>query len=169
MRDFIDTVRYFLGGSFARVTFFFIFWLILYGVESADVLIGVAAAITATWASRRLLPPGRGISDPIPLARQVLRFPLQSIVAGFDVARRALDPRLPLRPGFVLFRSRLPSGPPRNAFCTITGLLPGTLPSGSDQDGNLIVHCLDVSQPIIEQLAAEEAMLRRVLGGTFDE
>jgi multicomponent Na+:H+ antiporter subunit E len=169
MRDFIDTARYLLGGSFARVTFFFIFWLILYGVESADLLIGVAAAITATWASRRLLPPGRGILHPIALARLVLRFPLQSIVAGFDVAWRALDPRLPLQPGFVLYRSRLPLGPPRNAFCTFTGLLPGTLPSGSDQDGNLIVHCLDVSQPVIEQLAAEEAMLRRVLGGTFDE
>jgi multicomponent Na+:H+ antiporter subunit E len=57
----------------------------------------------------------------------------------------------------------------RNVFCTITGLLPGTLPSGSDQDGNLVVHCLDVSQPVIEQLAAEEAMLRQVLGGTSNE
>ncbi|MGC2081115.1 MAG: Na+/H+ antiporter subunit E [Xanthobacteraceae bacterium] len=169
MRDFIDTARYLLGGSFVRVMFFFIFWLILYGVKSTDLLVGVATAIVATWASRRLLPPGRGILHPIALVRLVLRFPLQSIIAGFDVAWRALDPRLPLQPGFVVYQSRLPSGPMRNAFCTITGLLPGTLPSGSDQDGNLVVHCLDVSQPVIEQLAAEEAVLQQVLGGTFDE
>ncbi|MGB8629188.1 MAG: Na+/H+ antiporter subunit E [Xanthobacteraceae bacterium] len=169
MRDFIDTARYLLGGSFVRVMFFFIFWLILFGVKSTDLLVGVATAIVATWASRRLLPPGRGILHPIALVRLVLRFPLQSIIAGFDVAWRALDPRLPLQPGFVVYQSRLPSGPMRNAFCTITGLLPGTLPSGSDQDGNLVVHCLDVSQPVIEQLAAEEAVLQQVLGGTFDE
>lgn len=169
MRDFIDTARYLLGGSFVRVMFFFIFWLILYGVKSTDLLVGVATAIVATWASRRLLPPGRGILHPIALVRLVLRFPLQSIIAGFDVAWRALDPRLPLQPGFVVYQPRLPSGPMRNAFCTITGLLPGTLPSGSDQDGNLVVHCLDVSQPVIEQLAAEEAVLQQVLGGTFDE
>jgi multicomponent Na+:H+ antiporter subunit E len=169
MRDFIDTARYLLGGSFVRVMFFFIFWLILYGVKSTDLLVGVATAIVATWASRRLLPPGRGILHPIALVRLVLRFPLQSIIAGFDVAWRALDPRLPLQPGFVVYQSRLPSGPMRNSFCTITGLLPGTLPSGSDQDGNLVVHCLDVSQPVIEQLAAEEVVLQQVLGGTFDE
>jgi multicomponent Na+:H+ antiporter subunit E len=169
MRDFIDTARYLLGGSFVRVMFFFIFWLILYGVKFTDLLVGVATAIVATWASRRLLPPGRGILHPIALVRLVLRFPLQSIIAGFDVAWRALDPRLPLQPGFVVYQPRLPSGPMRNAFCTITGLLPGTLPSGFDQDGNLVVHCLDVSQPVIEQLAAEEAMLQQVLGGTFDE
>jgi multicomponent Na+:H+ antiporter subunit E len=169
MRDFIDTVRYLLGGSFVRVMFFFIFWLTLYGVKSTGLLVGVATAIVATWASRRLLPPGRGIFHPIALVRLVLRFPLQSIIAGFDVAWRALDPRLPLQPGFVVYQPRLPSGPMRNAFCTITGLLPGTLPSGSDQDGNLVVHCLDVSQPVIEQLATEEAVLQQVLGGTFDE
>ena len=142
MRDFIDTARYLLGGSFVRVMFFFIFWLILYGVKSTDLLVGVATAIVATWASGRLLQPGRGILHPIALVRLVLRFPLQSIIAGFDVAWRALDPRLPLQPGFVVYQPRLPSGPMRNAFCTITGLLPGTLPSGSDQDGNLVGQAL---------------------------
>ena len=168
MRDFIDTARYAIGGSFARVIFFYIFWLILYGVRPAGLPVGVAAAIMATWASRRLLPPGRGILRPIALVRLVLRFPLQSIIAGVDVAWRALDPRMPLQPGFVVYQSRLPSGPMRNAFCTMTGLLPGTLPSGSNENGDLVIHCLDVSQPVIEQLAAEEAELQQVLGGARD-
>ena len=166
--SYVDTARYALGGSFARVIFFLIFWLILYGVKSADLLVGVAAAILATWASCRLLPPGRGRIRPTALVRLVLRFPLQSIVAGVDVAWRALDPRLPLQPGFVAYQSRLPVGPERNAFCAITGLLPGTLPSGSNENGDLIIHCLDVRQPVVEQLAAEEARLRQVLGGLRD-
>jgi multicomponent Na+:H+ antiporter subunit E len=56
----------------------------------------------------------------------------------------------------------------RNAFCTITSLLPGTLPSGTDESGGLIVHCLDETQPVTEQLAVEEALLARALGGTND-
>jgi multicomponent Na+:H+ antiporter subunit E len=169
MRDFKGTARYLLGGLPARAAFFLAFWLILYGVKSADLLIGIIAAIIATWASRRLIPPGRGRLRPIPLVRLVLRFLRQSIVAAIDVAWRALDPRMPLRPGFVIYQSRFPVGPMQNTFCTMTGLLPGTLPCGSDENGDLVIHCLDVSQPVLEQLAAEEAVLRQVLGGAPDE
>jgi len=169
MRDYIGTARNMLGGSPARAAFFFAFWLILCGVKSTDMLIGIIAAIIATWASGRLLPPGSGTLRPIPLVRLVLRFLRQSIVAGIDVAWRALDPRMPLRPGFVVYQSHFPFGPMQNAFCTITGLLPGTLPSGSDANGDLVIHCLDVSQPVLEQLAAEEAVLRQVLGEAPDD
>jgi multicomponent Na+:H+ antiporter subunit E len=55
----------------------------------------------------------------------------------------------------------------RNAFCTITSLLPGTLPSGSDESGAVVVHCLDITQPVAEQLAREEALLERALGRTL--
>jgi multicomponent Na+:H+ antiporter subunit E len=95
-----------------------------------------------------------------------LRFLRQSIVAGIDVARRALDPRLPLRPGFVVHRTHLPPGPMRNAFCTMTSLLPGTLPCGSDGSHGLVIHRLDINQPVAEQLAREEALLMRALGWT---
>ena len=168
MRDYIDTAWHALCGSPARAVTFFIFWLILYGAEPSGLLIGAAAAIMAAWASRRLLPPGGARLRAMALVQLVLRFPLQSIIAGVDVARRALDPRLPLRPGFVVYRPRLPSGPMRNAFCTLVGLLPGTLPTGSDESGNFVIHCLDVSQPVTEQLNAEEAALAQVLGVTSD-
>lgn len=168
MRDYIGTARFLLGLS-ARAAFFFTFWLILYGVKSADLLIGIIAAIIATWASQRLLPPGRRSLRPIPLVRLVLRYLRQSIVAGIDVAWRALIPRMPLRPGFVVYQSHLPLGPVQNAFCTITGLLPGTLPCGSDDKGNLVIHCLDATQPVLQQMAAEEAVLQQVLGGAPDD
>ena len=168
MRDYIGTARYVLS-SLSRGTFFFAFWLALYGIKSADLVIGIIAATIAAWASRRMLPPGRRSLRPIPLAQLVVRFLRQSIVAGIDVAWRALDPRMPLRPGFVVYQSHFPFGPMQNAFCTITGLLPGTLPSGSDENGDLVVHCLDVSQPVLEQLAAEEAALQQVLKVATDD
>jgi multicomponent Na+:H+ antiporter subunit E len=86
----------------------------------------------------------------------------QSIVAGADVARRALDPRLPLRPGFVAYPVYFPPGTARNVFTALTSLLPGTVPAG-DERGQLVYHCLDVDQPVLSQLAAEEAALSEAL------
>jgi multicomponent Na+:H+ antiporter subunit E len=80
-----------------------------------------------------------------------------------DVARRALDPRLPLRTGFVAYPVRFPPGAARNAFATLTSLLPGTVPCG-DENHALTYHCLDVDQPVVAQLTADEAALSRALG-----
>jgi multicomponent Na+:H+ antiporter subunit E len=150
--------------TLARATFFFGFWLILSGIKPADVLVGALSASVATWASLRLLPPGRWRLDAGALATLVLSFLRQSVVAGIDVAWRAFDPRMPVQPGFLVYRSHLAPGPTRDAFCTIASLLPGTLPCGHDESGGLVVHCLDVRQPVVDQLAADEALLAQALG-----
>ena len=43
--------------------------------------------------------------------------------------------------------------------------MPGTLPTGTDEQGALLVHCLDMSQPIAVNLAAEELLFIRAFGG----
>ena len=163
MASSVDRYRNWLRPAAFRGTFLFGFWLILYGVKSPDFIVGVLAAIGATLASLVLLPPGQWRLDPVALSKLFLRFAIQSVVAGIDVARRALDPRTPLRPGFVNYPVRFPPGATRNTFATLTSLLPGTVPAG-DQNGQIVYHCLDVSQPIVSQLAAEEAALMRALG-----
>jgi multicomponent Na+:H+ antiporter subunit E len=85
-------------------------------------------------------------------------------LAGIDVARRAFDPRLPLRPGFVTVPTRLPPGTPRDAFCAFASLQPGTLPVDTNEDGTLLVHCLDIGQPVAEQMVADEEGFARALG-----
>jgi multicomponent Na+:H+ antiporter subunit E len=151
-----------LRASLVRGAGFLAFWLILFGFSLADLPVGALAAAAATWASLRLFPPGPWHLRPGALARLALRFLGQSIVAGADVARRALDPRLPLRPGFVAYPVYFPPGTARNAFATLTSLLPGTVPAG-DERGQLVYHCLDVDQPVLSQLAAEEAALSEAL------
>ena len=147
-----------LGSVIFRATVFFGFWLVLTDADSADLAAGSAAAIAATWVSLRLMPVEDWNLHPIKLAKFVFHFLRQSIVAGTDVAFRALDPRLPLRHGFVVYRAHLPPGAKRNAFCAIISLLPGTLPCGLAEGNDLTIHCLDVTQPVVEQLAAEEAL-----------
>ena len=148
----------------ARAVGLFGFWLILSEFSAVDLLVGALAALVAALVSRRLLPPRRWTLRPVVLAGLAVRFLRQSIWAGMDVAWRALDPRLPLRPGFVRYRPRVPPGPARNAFLTMMSLLPGTLPCGPDEEGGLAVHCLDVSQPVVEQLAVEETAFSRAVG-----
>jgi multicomponent Na+:H+ antiporter subunit E len=153
----------------SRAVGFIMLWLILSGADPAGFAAGAVAVVAATWTSLVLLPPEGLRASPAAIGRLVLRFLHQSIVAGMDVAWRALDPRLPLRPGFVTYPTRLAPGTLRNTFCTVSSLLPGTLPAGSDAGGALLIHCLDTREPVREQLAEEEAALTRALeDGHYD-
>jgi multicomponent Na+:H+ antiporter subunit E len=145
-----------------RALAFLVLWLILTGGNPADLVAGAAAVLAATWTSLCLLPRGRNRWHPASVTRFVVRFLYQSIIAGIDVARRALDPRLLLTPGFVVYPVGLSPGPERSMFTALISLLPGTVPTGADARNQLLVHCLDVVQPVTAQLAAEEAVFTRV-------
>ena len=148
--------------SLLRGAAFFGFWVVLIGVGPADLVAGVVAAAAATCASLRLAPPGTGrVVRLSALPAFALRFLWQSVIAGWDVARRAFDPRLPLQPGFVRYATGFPRGTARNAFASYTSLLPGTVPAEDDGE-SLLYHCLDVRQPVTAQLAAEEGAFARV-------
>lgn len=146
---------------------YFAFWVVLIGFKPVDLLVGLAAAAAATWTSLALLPPGELRLRLAGLPRYAARFLWQSVVAGFDVARRAFAPGMPLRPGLVAFSTRLPRGARRNAFASLTSLLPGTL-ALRDQPQTLLYHSLDTGQPVCEQLAEEELAFSRALPGEPD-
>jgi multicomponent Na+:H+ antiporter subunit E len=147
----------------ARGACFFALWIVLIGTAPADLAAGIVAAAAATWASLRLAAPGATRVRFATLPAFTLRFLRQSVVAGWDVARRAFDPRLPLAPGFVRHECRFPPGMARNAFASYSSLLPGTVPAEDDGAG-LLYHCLDVRQPVAAQLTAEEARFARLVG-----
>lgn len=138
-------------------------WLLIAGTNPSDFPAGMVSAALASWASLILQPPGTRRIRFLPLIRLCLRLLLNSVAAGFDVARRALDPRLPLNPGIVRYASGLPRGSAHAVFSTIASLVPGTLPMGPAPDGMLLVHCLDTAQPVAANLARDEAALRRAL------
>jgi multicomponent Na+:H+ antiporter subunit E len=143
-------------------------WVLLIGADPVDLFAGAVTAAAAAWVSLRLLPAGAWRLRPGALAALAGRLLRQAAVAGADVAWRAFHPRLPLRPGLVSHRLRLAPGPARDAFRVLASLLPGTVAAGLEPDGALRVHCLDVGQPVAEQLAADEARLARALGADGD-
>src|SRR5262245_25265967 len=148
----------------ARGLAYFAVWVILIGIDPLDLAVGVPTAALAAWASVRLLPPG-GAGLRVTTALTLMpRFLWQSVVAGIDVARRALAPNVRLESGFVSYPVALPRGPQRNWFAAISSLMPGTVPVADERD-TLVYHCLDVSQPIVEQLKAEERAWTPALRG----
>ena len=142
-----------------RCVAFFALWMaLMQSLKPADLAIGVLASVCATWVSLRLLTPAAGRMRLGNLLVLVPHFLWQSVRAGIDVAVLALAPRVRLHPGFVHFPPSMPAGLARNTFTTITSLLPGTVPCGDD-DGVLIYHCLDTTQPVVDQLRDEERRL----------
>jgi len=148
---------------------YFIVWMVIAGGEAEDVLPGLGAAALAAWASVRLMPP-----DPVggsvrwmAAIRLFAHFVRVSLLAGVDVARRTLAPRMRLAPGYVHYPTNLPACDARSLFQAMTSQMPGTVPSGTETSGAIAYHCLDVSQPVAEQLAEEEARLLDALGGAL--
>ncbi len=136
-------------------------WVVLGGgLGPADLAMGVFAAALGTWASLRLAPPVPGPAPrPVALAALLLMLPLRMLLAGTQVALRALSPHMGLQPGLVPFAPRLPEGPPRDAFLALSSLLPGTVPATPG-----MIHALDTRQTVAAELAAEEARFARATG-----
>lgn len=155
----------FMRAAAIRATLFLTFWLMISGWAPADLPVGLAAVAGATWFSIRFSPPAQQRPRIAALASLAASFLRQSIISGADVALRALNPRLQLRPGFVACPLELPPGGARSAFCALSSLMPGTLPTGTDENGALLVHCLDVGHPVAANLAAEERLFIRAVGG----
>jgi multicomponent Na+:H+ antiporter subunit E len=161
-------VRFASRAALVRFIGLFLFWVVVAGLKFLDLMVGALAALITTWVSLKLMPPGDRRVRPIKLVKYALRFLSQSVAAGLDVAWRAVDPRMPLQPGFVTYRARLPAGTTLDAFCTVSSLLPGTLPCGPDASGGNAIHCLDVTQPVVRQMAEEEALFSEALGERRD-
>jgi multicomponent Na+:H+ antiporter subunit E len=142
-----------------RMAVYLLFWIVLAGTDMKDVAAGIVTAAVASWLSLSLLPRGELTIRPGRAAGMFLRFLGQSLSAGVSVARIALSPAMPLKPGIMVHRTGLPPGLRRQAFMTFASLLPGTLPLGADASDAIPVHCLNEADPVAAQLAQEEERL----------
>lgn len=150
-------------GVLHRFALYLALWIVLIEYSAANLFAGAVTSLLATWLSLRLLPLRKGRLSYRALLRLALHAMWQSLVAGFDVARRALDPRMPLRIGFVDYPAGIEGAAPRNSFRVLTSLQPGTLPVSAQQSGDIVFHCLDTRQPIAQELAATEGLFNQLI------
>jgi multicomponent Na+:H+ antiporter subunit E len=148
-----------------RMAVYLLFWIVLAGTDMKDLAAGIVTAAVASWLSLSLLPPGELTIRPGRAAGTFLRFLGQSLSAGVSVARIALSPAMPLKPGIMVYRTGLPPGLRRQAFMTFASLLPGTLPLGADASDAIPVHCLNEDHPVAAQLTQEEERLAGLFKG----
>ncbi|MEQ9462742.1 MAG: Na+/H+ antiporter subunit E [Haliea sp.] len=149
------------GSAAVRTALLLVVWWALTEGDPAAAGFGLGAALLVALLSLRLFPP----SAPRPQLAATLAFAgyfiLRSMVAGVDVARRLLSPRLPLRPGYVTYTTSLAEGRPRWLLANALSLLPGTL-SVTLRDNELELHCLDTALPVREDVARAEQRIARI-------
>lgn len=149
--------------AIVRALLFFALWIVIdQSAKPANLAVGALSAIGATWCSLWLLPPANGRIRLGLLVTLLPRFLWQSLRAGIDVARLAFAPRMTLATGFVRYPVTLPRGSARNAFELIASLMPGSVPTDEDER-SIEFHCLDINQPVADQLAAEEQAYAQAL------
>jgi len=150
-----------LPAALARGAVFFGLWLVLTGAEPLGLPFGLIAALCATYASLRLLPPGPGAIAARALPRLALILLRQSFSAGWDVALRAFASPPRLAPGVIEIPLAIPPGPSRDAFRALASLAPGSLPLEDQPDGGLRLHALDLAMPLEKDLAETKAAFAR--------
>ena len=128
------------GFSLQLAVLLAVLWLALTGLT--DVFFGLVAVVLALAASIWLAPMQLTRFSLPGLARFLPFFVAQSVAGGLDVARRALDPALPLAIHDCPYRlTLLPAGQARTVFIGTVSLLPGTL--ARDLDGDTVwVHSI---------------------------
>lgn len=140
-------------------------WLVLSGFDAGSLLFGLPAIAAGAALGYHLPPASAWRIRPVPALRFCAFFARQSVRGALDVARRVLDPRLPLAPGFRTVILRIGPGPGRVLVANTISLLPGTL--SAEIDGpRLVVHTLDLEVDLAAEVAAIEARIRAIFGET---
>ncbi len=151
----------YLRRAVPRLLIIILLWWILTGGDGW--WLGVPMVLIATAVSLALCPSYVVSFNALAWLRFVPFFFWQSIRGGVTVARRAIDPRLPLQPGFITYPLRLPPGPARVFFANVINLLPGTLVADVCDD-RLILQALDTTTAVVDETRAVEAMVGALFG-----
>jgi multicomponent Na+:H+ antiporter subunit E len=144
-----------------RFIIFLGIWCIFDGVKPMGLVAGLVTAGLVTWSSLKLFPTSATRFRVFPFLALALHFMRSSIVAALEVAKYAFRRQPGLHPGFVTYDCGIPAGTKRDLYLSMVSLMPGSLPVDVDQNSRVIMHCLDINQPIVEQMADNEARLIR--------
>jgi len=132
----------------------FVFWLLLSGRYQAKyIILGVISAALVTFLSNDLFYAVLQRDEQVGIkTRQVLRqiwhfllyipwLLVQIVLANVQVAYIVLQPRMPIEPGLLLFRTRMRKGMARVTLANSITLTPGTI-TASLEDDSYIIHNL---------------------------
>lgn len=146
--------------AFYWLVLFAALWLLLAG--NTGWYLGLPSIIAAAALAVHLQLAPLAVR-PLAVPQFVGSFLGAAIAGGWDVARRALHPRLPIAPGWVDYPVRSDHRQVRLLLSSLVGLLPGTLATGIQQD-HLRLHVLDQHSDWQRSVNALERSLCRLFG-----
>jgi multicomponent Na+:H+ antiporter subunit E len=146
-----------------RLLLFAVLWWVLSG--GGGWYLGAPFVLLGTWLSLNLWTEYRLSLGGV--ARFLPWFAVQSLAGASDVARRALLPSMPLQPGLVRHRLRLPAGVCRVSLANVVTMLPGTL-SADLIDDELVVHALDTGRDMHAMVLDLEPRIAALFGIALD-
>ena len=135
-KTFLSTISF-------RLVAFTLLWTIVSAADFDEPLMVAAIVILATITSLYVLPRGSWRLRPAGCLAFVPWFLRHAIIGGWDVAKRAFQPSMPLQPAVLEFKTDTTDSQ-KALFAWSISLLPGTATLSVKEDG-LIVHVLDQS------------------------
>jgi multicomponent Na+:H+ antiporter subunit E len=154
--------RLFLAGLGRLVLYLLLWWSLTEG-DPSGWLFALPVTLAAAVASLALLPPPAWRLRWAETPRFLGFFLVQMLLGGVDVARRVLDPELPIAPGLLRHRVELPQESARLLLSSTVNLLPGTVSVGW-RGAELELHVLDTRLPTAETIAGLEERIGRMFG-----
>jgi multicomponent Na+:H+ antiporter subunit E len=134
----------------------FIFWLLLtLSLSPRDLVLGVLVSLGAALFSARFFVHEEAyhLYNPVRLFRLLYYFIFvfmgELIKANWDVAKRALSPKLPVRPGIVKVPSEVKSDYAQAMLANSITLTPGTITmdiAEEDDQAYYYIHWIDVAE-----------------------
>lgn len=104
-------------------------------------VVSALVVLVAIWLLGRAIDPRLRLSVLARLPLFLLRLSVEIVKANLNVATIILNPRLPIDPMIVEYRTFLRGDLPRTLFADSITLTPGTVTVGMEEDV-LRVHCL---------------------------
>jgi multicomponent Na+:H+ antiporter subunit E len=138
-------------------------WGVLTRWDATSWLVGLPASVLALGVFDHIGPRQTWRIQLSHLPGFAVWFLWYSLHGGLDVARRALQPRMPLNPGFVRYSLTLEPGTPRVFLVNCLSLLPGTL-SAHLEGNDLVLHALDIETDILAETRRAELWVKKLYG-----
>lgn len=142
------------------ILFFFLFivWMLLANITFQEIIVGfVLSLIVVSILSRHSQIFSEINISPKAIAygfAYIFVFASELIKANFDVAKRVVNPQLPINPGIVKVKTKLKSRIGRIILANSITLTPGTL-TVETKDDAFYIHWIDVTSETIEESTEE--------------
>jgi len=159
------------GSAVLQFAMLFVFWLVLSGrFQWKYIIIGAISAGTITFFTKDYfysvlrkgefsrIDIGRITSQMVKFLAYIPWLMFQIIVANIQVAYYVLHPRMPVKPGFLVFTTTMKKGMSRVTLANSITLTPGTITVSLDED-KYIIHSLE---PSLSTLVVSGRMQQKV-------